>query len=54
MSRSGEGTQMEPEVLFEVADGIGSMTLNRPRQLNTLTLGMILEMRRHVTGLAGR
>ena len=49
MSRSGEGTQMEPEVLFEVADGIGSMTLNRPRQLNTLTLGMILEMRRHVT-----
>ena len=40
----------EPEVLFDVSDGIGTITLNRPRQLNALTLGMILELRRQVTG----
>ncbi len=40
----------EPEVLFDVSDGIGTITLNRPRQLNALTLGMIFDLRRTVTG----
>jgi enoyl-CoA hydratase len=40
---------MEPEVLFDVADGIGTITLNRPRTLNALTMNMIAEMRTHFT-----
>jgi len=40
---------MEPEVLFDVSDGIGTITLNRPKTLNALTLNMILEMRRVFT-----
>jgi enoyl-CoA hydratase len=40
---------MEPEVLFDVSDGIGTITLNRPRTLNALTMGMIAEMRTHFT-----
>ena len=34
----------EAEILFEVKDGLGLMTLNRPKALNALTHGMILEM----------
>ncbi len=34
----------ETEILFEVKDGLGLMTLNRPKALNALTHGMILEM----------
>lgn len=40
---------MEPEVLFDVADGIGTITLNRPKTLNALTMTMIAEMRTHFT-----
>lgn len=40
---------MESEVLFDVADGIGTITLNRPRTLNALTMTMIAEMRTHFT-----
>ena len=40
---------MEPEVLFDVADGIGTITLNRPRTLNALTMTMIAEMRARFT-----
>jgi enoyl-CoA hydratase len=40
---------MEPEVLFDVADGIGTITLNRPRTLNALTMNMIAEMRASFT-----
>jgi len=40
---------MEPEVFFDVTDGIGTITLNRPKTLNALTLNMILEMRREIT-----
>ncbi|MDP1750688.1 MAG: enoyl-CoA hydratase/isomerase family protein [Reyranella sp.] len=36
----------EAEILFEVKDGLGLMTLNRPKALNALTHGMILEMER--------
>jgi enoyl-CoA hydratase/carnithine racemase len=36
----------EPEILFEVKDGLGLVTLNRPRALNALTHGMILELKR--------
>ncbi len=34
----------ESEILFEVRDGLGVMTLNRPKALNSLSHGMILEM----------
>jgi enoyl-CoA hydratase/carnithine racemase len=34
----------EPEILFDVKDGLGLITLNRPKALNALTHGMILEM----------
>ncbi len=32
------------EILFEIKDGLGVITLNRPKALNALTHGMILEM----------
>lgn len=35
---------MEPEILFEENGGVGVITLNRPKSLNALTLGMIREM----------
>ncbi|MFT4296992.1 MAG: enoyl-CoA hydratase/isomerase family protein [Micropruina sp.] len=35
---------MSEEVLFEVADGVGRITLNRPRQINALTLPMLAEI----------
>ncbi len=38
---------MEPEILFEIDAGIGTITLNRPKTLNALTLTMITEMRRN-------
>ena len=34
----------ESDILFEVKDGLGVITLNRPKALNALTHGMILEM----------
>jgi enoyl-CoA hydratase/carnithine racemase len=34
----------EAEILFEVKDGLGIITLNRPKALNSLSHGMILEM----------
>ena len=34
----------EAEILFEIKDGLGLMTLNRPKALNALTHRMILEM----------
>ena len=36
---------MESEVLFEVDDGVGIITLNRPKTLNALTMNMINQMR---------
>jgi enoyl-CoA hydratase/carnithine racemase len=34
----------DADVLFDVKDGLGVMTLNRPKALNSLSHGMILEM----------
>ncbi len=34
----------DAEILFEIKDGLGLMTLNRPKALNALSHGMILEM----------
>ena len=36
----------DAEILFEVKDGLGVMTLNRPKVLNSLSHGIILEMER--------
>jgi hypothetical protein len=36
----------EAEILFDVKDGLGVMTLNRPKVLNSLSHGIILEMER--------
>jgi enoyl-CoA hydratase/carnithine racemase len=40
----------EAEILFAVKDGLGLITLNRPRALNALTHGMILEMEKVLPG----
>jgi enoyl-CoA hydratase/carnithine racemase len=40
----------EAEVLFEVKDGLGLITLNRPKALNALTHGMILELEKTIPG----
>jgi enoyl-CoA hydratase len=37
--------EMESEVLFDVNDGIGIITLNKPKTLNALTMNMISQMR---------
>ena len=34
----------ESEILFDLKDGLGLITLNRPKALNALTHGMILEL----------
>ena len=40
----------ESEILFEVKDGLGVITLNRPKALNALTHGMILELEKVIPG----
>src|SRR3954470_21473052 len=40
----------DAEILFEVKDGLGVITLNRPKALNALTHGMILELERVIPG----
>jgi enoyl-CoA hydratase/carnithine racemase len=40
----------DAEILFEVKDGLGLITLNRPKALNALTHGMILEMEKVIPG----
>ncbi|MBM3650814.1 MAG: enoyl-CoA hydratase/isomerase family protein [Alphaproteobacteria bacterium] len=40
----------EFEILFDVKDGLGVITLNRPKALNALTHGMILELERVIPG----
>jgi len=40
----------ESDLLFEVKDGLGVITLNRPKALNALTHGMILELERVIPG----
>jgi enoyl-CoA hydratase/carnithine racemase len=40
----------DAEILFEVKDGLGLITLNRPKALNALTHGMILELERVIPG----
>ena len=34
-------TGQEPEVLAEVVDGVGRLTLNRPKAINALNHGMV-------------
>ena len=40
----------DAEILFEVKNGLGLITLNRPKALNALTHGMILEMEKVLPG----
>src|SRR3984893_8755466 len=40
----------DAEILFEVKDGLGVITLNRPKALNALTHGMILELEKILPG----
>src|SRR5215471_14442302 len=40
----------EAEILFEVRHGLGLITLNRPKALNALTHGMILELEKVIPG----
>jgi enoyl-CoA hydratase/carnithine racemase len=40
----------DAEILFEVEDGLGVITLNRPKALNALSYGMILEMEKVIPG----
>jgi enoyl-CoA hydratase/carnithine racemase len=41
---------LESEILFEIRDGLGLITLNRPKALNALTHGMILELKKTIPG----
>ena len=41
-----------PLVLREDADGVATLTLNRPEKLNALSPKLFVELRDHVTGLA--
>ncbi|HEX6118235.1 MAG TPA: enoyl-CoA hydratase/isomerase family protein [Dongiaceae bacterium] len=43
---------MFTDVLFQVADGIGKATLNRPQQMNALTLDMIRALDEQLAGWA--
>ncbi len=40
----------DSEILFEVKSGLGVITLNRPKALNAITLGMIREMEKVIPG----
>jgi enoyl-CoA hydratase/carnithine racemase len=40
----------DAEILFEIRDGLGLITLNRPKALNALTHGMILELEKVIPG----
>jgi enoyl-CoA hydratase/carnithine racemase len=40
----------DAEILFEVKDGLGLIILNRPKALNALTHGMILELEKVIPG----
>jgi len=40
----------DAEILFEVKEGLGVITLNRPKALNALTHGMILELEKVIPG----
>jgi enoyl-CoA hydratase/carnithine racemase len=40
----------ESEILFDLKDGLGIITLNRPKALNALTHGMILELEKVIPG----
>ncbi|MFZ5779311.1 MAG: enoyl-CoA hydratase/isomerase family protein [Pseudomonadota bacterium] len=40
----------ESEILFDVVNGLGVITLNRPKALNALTHGMMLEMEKVIPG----
>ena len=42
----------EQLVLRDDSDGVATLTLNRPEKLNSLTVGMFKELRRHVLDLA--
>jgi enoyl-CoA hydratase/carnithine racemase len=35
-----ETTTLEPELLYDIRDGIGRITFNRPQARNSLTFGM--------------
>src|SRR5258707_3346867 len=45
-----ESRLSEAEILFEVKDRLGVITLNRPKALNALTHGMILELEKVLPG----
>src|SRR5256885_5479149 len=40
----------DAEILFDVKDGLGLITLNRPKALNALPHGMILELKKVIRG----
>ena len=37
-----------PEVLYEVADHVGTITLNRPERMNTISRRMLSELTTHL------
>lgn len=47
-----EQTAPEQEILTEVADGVGLITLNRPKAMNALSHGMVVAIREQLEAWA--
>ena len=53
MSATAERTQVEPCLTTEISDGIATLTLNRPKQYNALSVEVLDELQQALDRLAG-
>jgi enoyl-CoA hydratase/carnithine racemase len=53
MSQADLQSDAEDDVTLMLADGIATLTLNRPQRYNTLTLAVLAQLQNELEGLAG-